>query len=94
MTFILTYPFTFALFRILCVAFGFSFKMISEIDMMSLNEPLSQIIGLSVKHFYQIECSIYRAMDFDIGISEEDFNEKVKKLNMHCHRVYSAELAR
>ena len=68
--------------------------MISEIDMMSINEPLSKMLGLSIEHFYRIECSIYRAMNFDIGISEEDFNGKVKNLNMHCQKLYSAELAR
>lgn len=45
--------------RLFAVAFSLAFKMISEIDMMSVNANLADILGLSVKHFYRMECSIY-----------------------------------
>jgi len=67
--------------------------MISEIDMMSVNGPLADILGLSVKHFYRMECSIYKALDFSVGVTEEDFNKKVKALDEHCYKIYTEELA-
>ena len=60
----------FCWFRLLAIAFGFAFKMVSEVDMISLNVHLARLLGIELTHFNEIENALFSALDFDIGVSE------------------------
>ena len=64
----------FFVYRIFAVAFSLAFKMISEIDMKSLNQVLSQFLDIaSVKDFNKMESEILAAHKYDVGVSEAEF---------------------
>ena len=79
------------LVRLLAVAYSFAFKMISEIDWMSINVQLANILGISLKHFNQLEADIFAAFKFDVGLSEERFKAGVARLNQICATQYKAD---
>ena len=59
--------------RLISVAFSLAFKMISEIDWQSLNQPLAGLLGLTVPHFNAMESAIFAGLNFNVGITEEKF---------------------
>lgn len=64
--------------RLFCVAFSLAFKMISEIDMQSVNRNLAHdLLGLTMPHFNAMESAIFARLKFDVGISEEEFKSRV-----------------
>jgi len=60
----------FCLSRLLAIAFGFGFKMVSEVYIISLNVDLARLLGIKLAHFNEIENALFSALDFDIGVSE------------------------
>ncbi len=52
--------------------------MLAEIDWMSINKPLAGFLGISLTHFNQLESSLFAALDFNIGVSGHDFNERLR----------------
>ena len=56
--------------RIFSVAFSLAFKMVSEIDMLSVNRNLASLLGLTMPHFNTMESSIFAGLDFDVSVCE------------------------
>ena len=77
--------------RIFAVAFSFAFKMVSEIDMKSINIPLKHIIDLPLWHFNTVESAFFAALDFDVGLTEESFNSKFKTLDEKSLSLFRAD---
>lgn len=73
--------------RLLALAYGFAFKMVSEIDWMSLNQPLARLLGLTVDHFNRIESAIFAALDYNIGVTTEDFYKKFDSIDQACAKT-------
>ena len=70
--------------RLFAIAYGFAYKMVAEIDWMSLNKPLARLLGLTVEHFNCIESAIFAALDYDIGVTAEDFCKKFDLIDQAC----------
>ena len=77
--------------RILAVAFGFAFKMISEIDWWPVNRDLAHLLGIKTQHFNQMESAIFKVLDCNIGVLEEKFNERVRLIDDACKELYTAD---
>ena len=60
--------------RLVAVAHSFAYKMLAEIDWMSINRPLADFLGISLSHFNQLEATLFATLNFNIGVSGEDFN--------------------
>lgn len=71
----------FLLFRLIGVAHSFAYKMLAEIDWMSINKPLADILGISLSHFNTLESSLFAALDFNIGVSADEFNKRLQLMN-------------
>ena len=67
----------FFLHRLFSVAFSLAFKMVSEIDMLSINRPLAKLLGLTIPHFNAMESEIFAGLTFDASVTEEKFKLKV-----------------
>ena len=80
--------------RLFAVAFGLAFKMLADVDVMSLNSHLSSVLGMSVSHFNDIESAFFMSINFNAGITEADFNAKVRVLNQECLSLYKADQAK
>ena len=80
--------------RLFAVAFGLAFKMLADIDVESLNSHLSSVLGMSVSHFNDIESAFFMSINFNAGITEADFNTKVRVLNQECQSLYKADQAK
>ena len=80
--------------RLFAVAFSLAFKMLTDIDVMGLNSHLSKELGMSVSHFNDIETAFFMSIDFNAGITEEDFNAKVRILDQECLPLYKADQAK
>ena len=65
------------LHRLFSVAFSLAFKMVSEIDMLSINRPLAKLLGLTIPHFNAMESEIFAGLTFDASVTEEKFKSKV-----------------
>ena len=79
--------------RLFTVAFSLAFKMLADIDVMGLNSHLSRVLGMSVSHFNDIESAFFMSINFDAGITEADFNAKVRVLNQECLSLHRADQA-
>lgn len=78
--------------RLISVAFSLAFKMVSEIDWQSLNQPLAGLLGLTVPHFNAMESAIFAGLNFNVGITEEKFKSKVDELDKVCLPLYQESL--
>ena len=84
----------FFLSRILAIAFGFGFKMVSEVDIISLNVDLARLLGIKLAHFNEIENALFSALDFDIGVSEQKFKAKFDLIDKLCGDLWSSDSAK
>ena len=53
------------------MAYSFAFKMLSELDCVSMNKKLAEILGITLEHFNEIEAEMLMAFAFDMGVTEE-----------------------
>ena len=67
--------------RLVAVAHSFAYKVLAEIDWMSINRPLADFIGISLSHFNQLEAVLFATLNFNIGVSGADFNLRLQKMN-------------
>ena len=58
--------------------------MVSEIDVMSVNVNVADLLMISKTHFNAIESQLFAALNFDVGISEEQFQTRFKKIDDEC----------
>ena len=65
--------------------------MVSEIDWLSINRPLAQLLGLTVPHFNAIESAIFAGLEENVGVTEEIFKSKVAALDKLCLTLFEAE---
>ena len=72
----------------ICVAFSMAFKMVAEIDWMSINKLLANLLGLAVPHFNAMESAIFAGLNFDVGVTEEKFKSKVDELDKVCLQAF------
>ena len=57
--------------RMTAMAYSFAFKMLSELDCVSMNKKLAEILGITLEHFNEIEAEMLMAFAFDLGVTEE-----------------------
>ena len=69
------------------MAFSMAFKMVAEIDWMSINKLLANLLGLAVPHFNAMESAIFAGLNFDVGVTEEKFKSKVDAREKHVLRI-------
>lgn len=65
--------------------------MVSEIDWLSINKPLAQLLGLTVAHFNVMESAIFAGLDSDVGVTEELFKSKVQAMDKICLTLFEAQ---
>ena len=65
-----------------------AFKMVAEIDWLSINGPLAGLLGLTVQHFNAMESSIFAGLNFNVGVTEEKFKSKVEELDKVCIEMF------
>ena len=63
--------------------------MVSEIDWLSINRPLAQLLGLTVPHFNAMETAIFAGLNFDVGVTEEKFKSKVQAMDKLCLTLFN-----
>ena len=65
--------------------------MVSEIDMMSINENLAYHLAISPSHFNAIESEVLAALHFNVGLSEEQFQTRFKAISDLCGEQFRAD---
>jgi len=77
-----------SLCRLLAIAYGFAYKMLCEIDWMSLNVPLAQLLCVSRQQFNQMESAVFAAFDYDIGLQEATFKTRFSTVENFCVELH------
>ena len=67
--------------------------MLAEIDWMSINVQVAEIIGISLQHFNLMEVEMLSALNFDIGIPSERFKARLSQIDRLCQETYSADVS-
>ena len=60
--------------RLFAVCFSFAFKMVAEIDLMSINAATARVLGLSLAHFNELESAVFVALSCDVGVPADKFH--------------------
>ena len=66
--------------------------MLAEIDWMSLNVQLAELLGISLVQFNLIEASIFAAFQFDVGIPESQFKQRFAEMDESCAAQYKEQI--
>ena len=80
------------LFRLFTIAYGLAYKMLQEIDWMSLNKPLARLLGISLTHFNTMESDIYRALNYHIGVSQQEFESRFTQMSDLCAALHQEDV--
>lgn len=70
--------------RMFAVQFGLAFKMVAEIDVLSVNVNLASILNVSLAQFNEMESEVCAALDFNIGVSADDFSAHFATIDSKC----------
>ena len=72
--------------------FGLAYKMLAEIDWMSLNVQLADLLAISLSQFNLIEASLLAAFHYDVGINETQFKQRFAEIDESCANKYREQI--